>query len=457
MTTLSRILLVLLVASLPFGRAIGQTSAALDSARRDSITRAKIGTLPPAKDTVHGLAGRTPGSQTGIPITASVKSVEIISQHSDHELWVGDFIKVTVNNPDSIMAHASHKRLMLFLDKQPVASCFCDTPLNCHGEYIFQVNRDSSLIWKAYFSYKRVKQRNVLVSVGLEGDCSIESSSMLKLVIVLQVDWTMAILFLLAMVIGVIWLGIKSDMLRDGSVESGMDLVPPPGPVRPGPLKAPFSLGRTQLAFWTLIVVGSYLGIWVITHDFSTLTPSIIALLGISIVGTGAAKMIDANQGLRGKYTGIASEGFFTDILSDRNDGVSIHRLQMVLWTVVFGWIFIREVIVDLKMPSFDEVQLGLMGISTAGYLLLKAKEAVPGAHDAGAPAPVAPVPAAPVVPVVAPTQGAQVPAPAPAPAPAPGGVAPGGQSQSISDTTATWVDPLLKDKGDVESNDAVG
>jgi hypothetical protein len=80
------------------------------------------------------------------------------------------------------------------------------------------------------------------------------------------------------------------------------------------------------------------------------------------------------------------SEGFLADLLSDVN-GVTIHRLQIVLWTVTLGVIFIRSVWSNLQMPEFDEVVLGLMGISGVTYLGFKIPERQ---HD---PEPQPPVP----------------------------------------------------------------
>lgn len=65
---------------------------------------------------------------------------------------------------------------------------------------------------------------------------------------------------------------------------------------------------------------------------------------------------------------------FDRDILSDAN-GVSIHRFQMVLWTVVLGGIFIYEVLTRLAMPDFDPTLLLLMGISNGTYLFGKSSE----------------------------------------------------------------------------------
>ena len=63
------------------------------------------------------------------------------------------------------------------------------------------------------------------------------------------------------------------------------------------------------------------------------------------------------------------------DILSDA-DGVSFHRFQMVVWTVILGGVFVYEVWATVAMPEFDAQLLWLQGISAGTYLGLKYSEA---------------------------------------------------------------------------------
>src|SRR5262249_12428939 len=67
-------------------------------------------------------------------------------------------------------------------------------------------------------------------------------------------------------------------------------------------------------------------------------------------------------------------KSFFLDILSDEN-GVSFHRLQIVIWTLVLAILFVVSVAVSLEIPSFDATLLALMGISSGTYLGFKFPE----------------------------------------------------------------------------------
>jgi len=68
------------------------------------------------------------------------------------------------------------------------------------------------------------------------------------------------------------------------------------------------------------------------------------------------------------------SKWFLQDILSDA-DGISFHRLQIAVWTVVLGIIFWDLVIHILSMPNFSAELLALMGISGGTYIGFKFPE----------------------------------------------------------------------------------
>jgi len=193
------------------------------------------------------------------------------------------------------------------------------------------------------------------------------------------------------------------------------------------PLRAPLSLGRVQMAWWFYLVIASYLYIWLITGETNTLSASVLGLIGIS-AGTGLSAIfvdqekiskeqnqlaqLQAEQAalnsriknlnpnpaagspeaaeLQAKTTRLneanaelvnfqatpavpVSKGI-ADILSD-GGGVSFHRFQMVIWTMVLGIVFIKNVNRDLTMPDFDTTLLGLMGLSAGTYIGFKFPE----------------------------------------------------------------------------------
>ena len=189
---------------------------------------------------------------------------------------------------------------------------------------------------------------------------------------------------------------------------------PPAGKMRP------YSLALTQAAWWFFFVIGSFVFIYLITGDYNTITDQALVLMGI---GTGTALgafMINASKRntadadlstllpqraklaaeigqtndpvalaekrsqlelldkkIEDAKSGLAkpvSEGFFSDVLTDVN-GITLHRFQMVIWTVVLGFIFGIGVYRTLAMPQFNTTLLALMGISAGTYLGFKIPE----------------------------------------------------------------------------------
>jgi hypothetical protein len=150
--------------------------------------------------------------------------------------------------------------------------------------------------------------------------------------------------------------------------------------------KPAFSLGRAQLAFWTVIISSAF--IYVVINSSSgtsilipPIPPVNLVLLGIAAGTTVVAKIIDNSQKDNADNTisqqDLPSKGFLTDIISDEN-GISIHRLQNVIWIAIVGVIYIYYVMVNSKIPDGTIINndlLGLMGISAGTYLGLKTTE----------------------------------------------------------------------------------
>jgi outer membrane murein-binding lipoprotein Lpp len=180
------------------------------------------------------------------------------------------------------------------------------------------------------------------------------------------------------------------------------------------------------MAFWFSVVLASYIFIWLITDNYELITTGTLVLIGIG-AGTGlgavsinnnkADKTIKQIQDLQKQQADLrqatdllkaalpaagieakigynnfldcqltsnidnlinglreGKDNFINDILTDEN-GVSFHRLQMVVFTTVLGFVFVYTAYATLTMPDFSTTLLTMQGITAGTYLGFKIPE----------------------------------------------------------------------------------
>lgn len=201
------------------------------------------------------------------------------------------------------------------------------------------------------------------------------------------VSW-IAYLVLLGFLGMVIFFFLNSPLCRDESYD-------PEG--KPKEIKKrPFSFSKVQLFWWTVLIIFCF--IWFFAK-YGVLLPfnqTVILLLTGGIVVRLFGKTIDNNQIRKNKVRSSEvnnngrplstrhqdvhdSQGFLTDILSDE-DGISIHRMQALVFNLIYGVAFIAFFFSALRVKQypfmeFEDWQMALLGISSAGYLTLKTME----------------------------------------------------------------------------------
>jgi hypothetical protein len=225
-------------------------------------------------------------------------------------------------------------------------------------------------------------------------------------------------IFLLVLLVLIIIMARITGLLRD------------PAETPPGTPKQ-YSLARCQMAFWFVLVIASFILIWLVTGAMDIITPSILALIGIgagTALGSAAIDVGDRSA-TRNQHTRLEAErdaltttltaletdiktpgdattlndlqqqrtvkltrlnevntkitqlstavvrpsrGFLSDLLKEANGDYSFHRLQMFVWTLVLGALFLHSVWSRVAMPEFSATLLALMGISAGTYLGFK-------------------------------------------------------------------------------------
>jgi|SRR5579862_2955675 len=182
-----------------------------------------------------------------------------------------------------------------------------------------------------------------------------------------DLNFMFAFLFL---VFVVMYLDMKFSLLRDTSTAS----------------TKPYSFARVQLAWWLVIIVASITAIMLLpgSHFLPLFDQSTWALLGISAATMAGGSVIDASDNKNPTPNhplarNLTSENLILDILSD-SSGVTIHRLQTVVFNLLYGVWFVYKVLNNLGqvgsvIPAFDNNTLILLGLSSGTYAALKSTE----------------------------------------------------------------------------------
>ena len=175
--------------------------------------------------------------------------------------------------------------------------------------------------------------------------------------------------FLILLII-FLYFDFKNDLLKDSSTA----------------IKKPYSYSRVQLAWWTLIILSSFISIVIGKKNIPELDPSTLILIGISSATIATGRLIDVSDQKDftiQRYQNNERKGLLLDIISDQN-GASIHRLQTVLFNLTFGIWMIIMVLNNLKdysldvskiIPIIQNNNLVLLGLSSATYAALKIPE----------------------------------------------------------------------------------
>ncbi|OGP69540.1 MAG: hypothetical protein A2Y80_00945 [Deltaproteobacteria bacterium RBG_13_58_19] len=379
--------------------------------------------------------GLTPVTASTISAADKSPPLEVKSVDGDGKLALYDTIKITVANlPQWVTITGNDlSKLILYID----GNAFKGIPpalIENNNKLQFHLKRDpkDKEAWNAVLSRKRDDffTRKVPVTVGFENGVQVTSSVKSTLEVINRTWFLIFVIIFGGAIFMFLGLACRSDIIREtGPQPEGIDQ------------RKPYSLARTQMACWFFTIIISYFFIWIVTHDLSILTASVLGLMGIS-AGTGLfSAVVDSGKRsdlgtleekrknnaaeadrLRNEITALntamsatppptnleeqrikleakktelaakeseiaqanqkmqaltaaakspASKGFKDDILSDDN-GVSFHRFQISIWTIVLIIMFIYTVYNTLAMPEFDATLLGLMGISSGTYIGFK-------------------------------------------------------------------------------------
>jgi hypothetical protein len=315
-------------------------------------------------------------------------------QEPGNIIHAGNIIRVTVSNPKGLLLQrpSDNSQLMLYAEGFPLkgmtTSYYSEMssqdvnnrlwPDTLDIPFIFKKDSTNKEAWNSLFRMAHWNQNKIKfkLSIGWSGMFPINYSKSIKpndkLTLVFYESsffYTLLLLYVCFIILFIV-LCHKTGLIRD------------PDNVHGGP----YSLAQTQLAFWTVIVIGGFGYLIILTGLSDSLNNSILMLLGISGGTTGLASFIDYYK--KKPISAIAAatgtpvqsitfkkhRSFLEDILSD-GVNLSVQRTQVVLWNLVLGIYFIWYVINNKSMPVFDNTLLILAGVSSLLYLSSKGPE----------------------------------------------------------------------------------
>lgn len=400
---------------------------------------AQAGSQPPTTPT------QTPTSQapaTQAPTTLAPPTVDSLLNRTAR---MGG--RVTIKTTGVIAWRDAKKldasKLVLYLDGRAMKGSTVQLvdPRREHWEVRLRRTDAARDAWEAVLGSPDDFTRKVRVGLGPEDgpefmvrEVPPPQNLMLELEIVRRGWFYFAGLAWLALIGLFCWLAATTAIIRDSPSpvpdplhSPDPDPAPTPESQRKRDLESrPYSMGRSQMAFWFFLVSTAFLGIWLITGEFrGVITAEALLLLGIGTGTALGARAIEANKHtaqveaaprlaeLRSRRMSLAGEvhaalsggaesmarvaelerteaalvaleeeipasprhrKFLHDILTE-NGEIGIHRFQIFVWTLVLGVVFMFGAYQTLALPQFDATLLALMGISGVTYLGFKIPE----------------------------------------------------------------------------------
>ena len=266
-----------------------QTTAAQGPAA-PSQTPAAQGAAQPQIPASQGAAQpQTPTSQGASlkPQTAAGVQPKVITLEGNLE--ADDLIRVEVDHLAEWAATNNPAKLVPYLNGLAIRGNYPQEIhiSQSHLHFHLHITAENKKAWVDLLGSPEGIRRPVAVSVGLEDqspfDTAYDDTNKRPLTVISPWYGVIALIIVLATFAQFLWLARTTSIIRD------------PGPKVAGKLR-PYSLGRTQMAFWFFLIYASYVVIWLITDALDTITGSLLGLMGISAGTALSEALIDSSR-----------------------------------------------------------------------------------------------------------------------------------------------------------------
>lgn len=247
---------------------------------------------------IQSAVAQTPAVQSA---TAGRPKVTGLSGNLEED----DLISVKVDNLAEWAAGNDARKVVPYLNGLALRGCYpeeLDTAKN-QLSFHLRILRENKQAWIDLLGAPSGIRRAVTFSVGLENQSPFDSvydlGNQVELTVISPWYGVIALIVVVATLAVFIWLARSTNIIRE------------PGPRLVGRKLRPYSLGRSQMAFWFLLIYTAYVVVWLITGALDTITPSLLALMGISAATGLSEAVIDSGKD-------AASQSQAQDLVAER-------------------------------------------------------------------------------------------------------------------------------------------
>lgn len=360
---------------------------------------------------------------TAAPLRADTVAIRVRDVSNDVHL--NGKVTITIDSLRLYLRQTrrEHAKFVLYLDWRPIRGT-ASRLVAGRDELQFDVERtaESRDAWNSLLADRSGlgAGRPIAVSVGYENDPPIPSAVSRNITLLNNSGIVVTVLIVGFIIMAWLILRDGQRMIRE--------------PASPGSGVPPLSLGRVQMATWFVIIVLSWIVVCVANGEIVSISETALALMGISAatgmgsVAINSGRQADAETRIQAaeqsqaqitaraeslkalaatapspaalaqisaetavvaeqqrqierelpRLTRIArpaGRDVIRDLLTDETGAVNLHRLQIVIWTIVLAVFFIYTLSRTLTMPEFNATLLALMGISGGTYVGFKLNE----------------------------------------------------------------------------------
>lgn len=253
----------------------------INSARAQTPAATPTATPPP-----NTAAAANTGSNA-TPVTPSPVPPKVTAVNGHLEL--DTIIQVQIDNFSDWVQKNDPSKLVPYVNGLAIHG---DYPAEIHTSkdhvhFHLKITPENKQVWIDLLGEPHAISKPVAFSVGLDKqspfDSVFDQNNPLPLTVISPPYGAVAVVIIVITFVLLIWLARSTNLIRDG------------GERVPGQLR-PYNLGRTQMAFWFFLIYASYVTIWLITDALDTITPSLLALMGISAGTALSEAMIDSGK-----------------------------------------------------------------------------------------------------------------------------------------------------------------